>query len=321
MTATTSADEPLHVWCHAPFDGAALAALIDGVRPHPLLVDPAARGAALQPVSVAFGQPPPDLLPALPRLRWVQLSTAGYTTFDRPDVRAAFAARGLALTTSSAVYAEPCAQHALAFMLAEARHLRPSLESQLGDRGWLKARARSTSFLLRGTVALVGFGSIGRRLAELLGPFGLEVVGVRRIPRGDEPIAVVPLARADELLARADHVFDILPASADTARFFDGPRFAAIKRGAVFYNIGRGTTVDQDALAEALASGRLRAAYLDVTDPEPLPPAHPLWTARGCTITPHSAGGHADEPVRLVRHFLANLARHAAGQPLIDRVF
>ena len=93
-----------------------------------------------------------------------------------------------------------------------------------------------------------------------------------------------------------------------------------MKPGAVFYNIGRGTTVDQDALGEALRSGRLRAAYLDVTDPEPLPPEHPLWTTPNCVITPHTAGGHDNEWTRLVQHFLANLRRHEAGQPLLDRV-
>jgi phosphoglycerate dehydrogenase-like enzyme len=94
----------------------------------------------------------------------------------------------------------------------------------------------------------------------------------------------------------------------------------AMKPGAIFYNIGRGTTVDQAALAEALGSGRLSAAYLDVTDPEPLPPEHPLWTTPNCVITPHTAGGHSDEWDRLVDHFLANLRRHEAAEPLLDRV-
>ena len=85
---------------------------------------------------------------------------------------------------------------------------------------------------------------------------------------------------------RADWVIDILPAAADTAAFFDGVRFAAMKPGAIFINIGRGATVDQSALLAAL-HGHLRAAYLDVTTPEPLPPEHPLWSAPNCTITPH----------------------------------
>ena len=115
-------------------------------------------------------------------------------------------------------------------------------------------------------------------------------------------------------------MIDLLPANEETRRLFDRRRFSAMKPGAVFYNIGRGTTVDQDALAEALRAGRLRAAYLDVTDPEPLPPEHPLWKTPNCVITPHTAGGHADEWLRLVKHFLVNLRRYEAGHPLVDRV-
>ena len=94
----------------------------------------------------------------------------------------------------------------------------------------------------------------------------------------------------------------------------------AVKPGGIFYNIGRGTTVDQEALRAALESGRLAAAYLDVTDPEPLPPDHPLWATRNCFITPHTAGGRDDEFEQLVRHFLANLLRFEAGIPLLDRI-
>jgi phosphoglycerate dehydrogenase-like enzyme len=84
--------------------------------------------------------------------------------------------------------------------------------------------------------------------------------------------------------------------------------------------VGRGTTVDQTALLAALQSGRLAAAYLDVTDPEPLPVDHPLWSAPNCYITPHSAGGHRTEPMRLAGHFLDNLRRFERGEPLLDRV-
>jgi phosphoglycerate dehydrogenase-like enzyme len=166
----------------------------------------------------------------------------------------------------------------------------------------------------------VGYGAIGRRLTELCAPFGLQITALRRRPRGDEGVPVRPISELDQLLPTADHVIDLLPANAESARLFDRGRFAAMKPGAIFYNIGRGTTVDQDALAQALRSGRLRAAYLDVTDPEPLPPQHPLWTTPGCVITPHTAGGHEDEWARLVKHFLANLRRREAGQPLLDRV-
>jgi phosphoglycerate dehydrogenase-like enzyme len=100
----------------------------------------------------------------------------------------------------------------------------------------------------------------------------------------------------------------------------DGKCFAAMKPGAVFYNVGRGTTVNQAALIAALESGQVGAAYLDVTEPEPLPPDHPLWAAPNCFITPHVAGGHQDEDAHLVRHFVSNLRRFEAGEPLVDVV-
>jgi len=134
------------------------------------------------------------------------------------------------------------------------------------------------------------------------------------------PTWLIDDPRALAALGRADHVIDVLPGSPSTDRFFDAARFAGFKPGAVFYNVGRGTTVDQEALRGALLSGRLRAAYLDVTTPEPLPPEHPLWATPGCFITPHTAGGHEDEPQRLVRHFLENLRRFTARQALLDRV-
>jgi phosphoglycerate dehydrogenase-like enzyme len=93
-----------------------------------------------------------------------------------------------------------------------------------------------------------------------------------------------------------------------------------LQPGSVFYNIGRGTTVDQNALREALRSGRLQAAWLDVTDPEPLPEDHPLWREPNCFITPHVAGGQRDEVKTLVRHFVDNFQRFVRGTPLFDRV-
>jgi phosphoglycerate dehydrogenase-like enzyme len=93
-----------------------------------------------------------------------------------------------------------------------------------------------------------------------------------------------------------------------------------MKRGAIFYNIGRGMTVDQEALVAALQSGQLGGACLDVTDPEPLPTDHPLWTAPNCLITPHTAGGQRFEKRVIVDHFLGNLRRFLAGEPLIDTI-
>ncbi len=115
-------------------------------------------------------------------------------------------------------------------------------------------------------------------------------------------------------------MIDILPDNAASRGFVNADLFSAMKRGAVFHNIGRGTTVDQDALVVALRSGRLSAAWLDVTEPEPLPEDHPLRMEPNCFITPHIAGGHHAEDETLVRHFLENFRRFVACEPLRDRI-
>lgn len=317
----------LSIWCNVRFPEPDAALLAEGTAQHDLLhaekdAPPRGPGPGSSDADVLFGQPAADEAAALPRVRWVHLSTAGYTPFDRPAIRSAFSARGAALTTSSGVYDEPCAQHALAFLLAHARALPMAMGHQLGDHAWPTAAARAASRLLgpEHQILLVGFGAIATRLAQLLAPFRARVVGARRAPRGDEPIPTVALADLDRHLPDADFVVNLLPANAESLGYFDARRLGLMKAGAVFVNIGRGTTVVQEALLAALSSGHLGAAYLDVTDPEPLPPDHQLWSAPRCTITPHSAGGHRDENERLVRHFLANLRRFERGEPLLNRV-
>jgi phosphoglycerate dehydrogenase-like enzyme len=225
------------------------------------------------------------------------------------------------MSNSSAVYDEPCAQHLLAMMMSLARNLPQALDNQSQHKTWPMQELRAHSPLLNGQSALIlGFGSIARRVAELLQPLHMNLMDVRRTVAGDEPIPVIEVSRIDELLPRADHVINILPANDETRRFLDAERFAKLKTGAIVYNIGRGATLDQDALIRSLESGKVKAAYLDVTDPEPLPPDSPLWTTPNCFITPHTAGGHTNEKERQVNHFLNNLQRFENDEPLINRV-
>jgi phosphoglycerate dehydrogenase-like enzyme len=326
---TTPARGSLTIWCNAKFTPAALEQLKRGLAGHRLVLSATPTGNLasagpdpdLERADVALGQPDPSQVMGLPRLRWVHLTSAGYTRYDRDDLRAALRARGAAMTNSSAVYAEPCAEHVFSMMLALARRLPQCVVEQQTTRAWSAAEHRIRSRVLVGqTVVIVGYGAIGRRLVELLTPLRMDVVCVRRRPRGDESVRVVSQDRIDELLPEADHVVNILPENAETLRFFNAGRLRAMKPGAVYYNIGRGTTVEQEALVSALASGHLSAAYLDVTDPEPLPPNHPLWSARNCYITPHTAGGRDDEFEQLVRHFLDNLRRFEQGAALADRI-
>jgi len=320
----------MKIWCNTMFDPAATRLLREGLSSHTLLeaasasfdvLVPGSPDAALVEADVAFGQPAPAQLLGENKLRWVQLSTAGYTRYDRDDLRAALHGREIPLTTSSDVFADPCAQHVLAMMLGRSRQLMQSYRDQITDRRWNYEARRYDSRLLTGQSALLfGFGAIGRRLAELLAPFGMDVAAVRRTPTGNETIRLVAADDVMAELGRADHVINLLPDNAGTRQFFGASRFDSMKQGACFYNVGRGTTVNQEALLGALESGQLGCACLDVMDPEPLPTGHPLWAAPNCYITPHTAGGRLDQDEALVRHFLTNLARFGEGKALVNQV-
>jgi phosphoglycerate dehydrogenase-like enzyme len=275
----------------------------------------------LDGADIAFGQPPVDAVLAAGSVRWVQVSSAGITRYDPKEFRAAMTGRGTVFTNSSSVYNEPCAEHVAAMILALARQLPMALDDQRTDRRWIGQAMRDQSRRLKGqTVLIYGFGAIGRKLAAYLAPFGMAVTGVRRTPAGNEGLPMVTTGQADGLLGRTDHVVDILPSSPSTDGFFDARRIGLMSKDSLFYNIGRGATVDQPAMVRALQDGRIRGAYLDVTTPEPLPADHVLWTLPNCWITPHSAGGHADESQRLCQHFMDNFDRFMKGMPLVDRV-
>jgi phosphoglycerate dehydrogenase-like enzyme len=323
-------DSKLTVWCNATFNDAATQMLVEGTKRHRLIVSrnaaasvltPGVQDPALEQADVAFGQPDAKQVMQCTRLRWVAVTTAGYTRYDTPEFKEIFHARGAALTNASGVFADPCAQHALAMMLAFGRQLLPSFNDQQTDHSWHYTERRYDSRLLTGeTVLMLGYGAIGRRLAELLAPFRMKLFAVRRKVYSEIGVHIIPEDNLSSVIATADHVINVLPENESTLNYVNARRLKACKPGAKFYNVGRGTTVDQHALLEALTSGRLGAAYLDVTDPEPLPPSDPLWTAPNCYITPHTAGGRRDQDEAIVQHFLANLAALESGGAMTDRV-
>jgi len=320
----------LTIWCNndfGPNDERELALLRESVSNYHLVlfeesdVSETAR-ATLAVAQIAFGSPSPQDVLESKALRWIQLNSAGYTSYDHEEIRDRLVSNGIALTNSSAVYDEPCAQHLLAMITGVARQLPAALDSQRGDRSWPMNALRADSQLLNGqTVLMLGFGAIARRLVELLRPLQMNLVAVRRSVSGTESVPVRDISEIDQLLPIADHVVNILPANDQTTNFLDARRLASLKRGAIVYNIGRGSTLDQEALRKELIAGRVAAAYLDVTSPEPLPPDHPLWTTPNCFITPHSGGGHSNEKERQVNHFLNNLKRFERGEELLNRVY
>jgi phosphoglycerate dehydrogenase-like enzyme len=165
------------------------------------------------------------------------------------------------------------------------------------------------------TVLIVGYGSIGAAVEAGLAPFGCKFLRVARAARD----GVAPVSALDELLPRADIVILTTPLTSETRGLIDGVRIARMKRGALLVNAGRGPVVVTDALAEALNEGRIRAA-VDVTDPEPLPPDHPLWRAPNLLITPHLA---TDTPRFMGRAFAfagEQAQRFARGEKLLNIV-
>lgn len=295
--------------------------LVFPLKPTSSVLAKAERDPQFGTADVAFGQPDVGAIAEAPQLKWIHVSTSGITRYDNPEFRARMAERGITVSNSASVFNEACATHVLSFMLAQTRNLPLALQTRTanGTKAWHALRDSFTP--LRGQAVLIlGYGAIGRRLVEMLKPFDMKIIVYRRKARGDEGVPVVTGGQLEHALAQADHVVDILPDSVETRAFCDAGHFGMIKPGAVFYNIGRGTTVDQEALLGALRSGRLGAAWLDVTEPEPLPEGHPLLAEPCCHITPHVAGGHKDELKTLVGHFLDNFARFVRGEPLIDRV-
>jgi len=317
------------IWCNASLSTDAMELLERDLSPHRLVQSDRATSnlhvagpdPLLAQAGIAFGQPDPQQVIDSSNIKWVHLTSAGYTRYDTDEFRQAMRARNATMTNSSSVYSEPCAEHALAMVMALARQLPQALDDQRGKRSWPITPLRANSRLLSEQSMLIyGFGAIAKRLVQMLRPFGMKLTGVRRHATGDEGIPIVTPQQADALLPRVDHVMNILPASPHTDHFFNAKRLSLFSPGSLFYNIGRGSTVDQQALGDALAANRIAGAYLDVTTPEPLPPDDRLWSLPHCWITPHTAGGHRDEAIRLVQHFRQNLGLYTAGRKLLDVV-
>ena len=271
----------LRVFCNAPLSASALEILQEATSQHEVVFAQSAADSvlvgnepdpALANADIAFGQPDVATVFTSKRLRWIHLTSAGYTRYDTPDFRSFAESRGLLVTNSSAVYTEACAEHVFAFILAQARRLPEGLRTRCpsGAPRWIELREGSV-LLKNQRAVILGFGAIGSRLVELLSPLKMEVIAMRRKPRGNEGVPTVTPENIRQAFAEADHVISILPDNAESIGFISSERLGWMKRGAIFYNIGRGTTVDQTALLEALRHGPLGAAWLDVTDPEPLP--------------------------------------------------
>ncbi len=300
---------PLHVWIPAETAPEHRTMLPDGVRLHdypPAGGWPADREHADLLVVTAV-EPALDAIQHLNGVRVVQTLSAGV---DRIVGRLP---GDVTLCDASGVHDVGVAEWVVAAILAVLRRFPAFVEAQ-GRGRWLEEDDRES---VRGDelhgkrVLVLGFGSIGRAVADRLRPFGVEVVGVARRPRaGVRSIDDLP-----GLLPTADIVVVLLPLTPETRGFVNADVIRRMKPNALLVNAGRGALVDTDALLEALRARRIRAA-LDVTDPEPLPDGHPLWSAPNVFITPHIAGDVSGERARAWALVAEQVRRVERGEPL-----
>jgi phosphoglycerate dehydrogenase-like enzyme len=227
-----------------------------------------------------------------------------------------FLERGVRLTTSSGASASPIAGTVMLYLLALSRNLPGWLRSQ-SAREWAPAPFRD----LEGQrLVVVGYGPIGAEVVRLATAFRMDPVVVRRSARGDEPCPVRPLTDLPAAVSDADAVVVALPLAPETRGVISADVVSSMPSHAVFVNVGRGELVDQAALTDALASGRLAGAGLDVFDPEPLPPDDELWELPNVIISPHNSGSSDATTNRVAAIFLDNLGRFVRGEPLRNEV-
>lgn len=276
-------------------------------------------------VLVAWGQPAGVLRDAAERLAGFRL-VQGFQAGPDVVVSAGFDPR-VPICSGVGLHDGPVAEHALGLTLALLRNLPLALARQ-AERQWdgrlggtLRPRAYDgrVTTLDGANVTIWGFGSIGSTLAPLLTALGARVTGVARSAGERNGYPVVDESRLDDVLADTDVLVMILPHSDATSAALNADRLARLRQGALLVNVGRGTTVDEDALVAALESGRLAGAALDVTAVEPLPADSPLWAAPNLILTPHTAGGRPRGADRLLTSQIAALRADRPLRNLIPR--
>lgn len=246
-----------------------------------------------------------DLMSRMPNLRVVQLLTAGYETALR------HLPRGVTLCNAGGVHDASTAELAVGLILASLRGL-DEFARGMPTGAWLYARREA---LADKRVLVIGAGGVGRAVQRRLEPFETDVTMAARTARP----GVVATADVGVLLPTMDVVVLAVPLTEETTGLVNDAFLSRMREGALLVNVARGPVVDTDALVRHVAMGRIRAA-LDVTDPEPLPPGHPLWTLPGVLVSPHVGGNSSAFLPRARRLVEAQMSRFAAGEPLASVV-
>ncbi len=282
-------------------------------------------GAKLEDVlwaDLILGNVPVSMISQNKHVEWFQSNSAGPDAYLKPGVLP----ENCTVTNATGAYGLAISEWMLALWLGIQKDLFLYRDNQ-NRHEWKPIDQRPVKGITGSRVLCVGMGDIGSNFARRAHLLGAEVVGVRRTIHPDTPCPdyctkVIAQSQLDEELPKADLIALSLPGTDETYHMFNAERFAKCKDGAILINVGRGTTVDSDALVDALRSGKIFGAGLDVTDPEPLPADHPLWAEPGAIITPHNSGKFSLPKTldNIVDIFIHNLKRYAAGQPLDNQV-
>jgi len=270
--------------------------------------DQLARTEALMAYAV-----PPGVLPAMPKLRWAQVMTAGVEEWlALPDLPPR-----LTLTCARGTHAESMPENIIGALLYVAKPYAAAVANQ--KRGtWVRTVAQP---LTGKTLGILGLGAIGQQVARIASVLGMRVIGTRRRPEPVPNVAkVVPADRTPEVLAESDFVLLLLPATRDTDNFINAERLRMMKPGAWLLNFGRGHLIKDDDLIAAVKGKKIAGAVLDVFRQEPLPAEHPFWTAEGIIVLPHIGGPHPQRDRFVARLFADNLERFLEGKPLKEVV-
>jgi phosphoglycerate dehydrogenase-like enzyme len=276
---------------------------------------------------------PDDLFKRAPGLRWVQLLSAGADHAMRSPLRDST----VQVTTASGIHATPMAEYSIASMLVYSHRLHISIRAQ-ARREWLRSgRFMATVDSLRGrTLAIIGYGSIGRETARLAQALGMTILALKRDPDSRKDPGWSPSGVGDPggtiperffgpeerktLLSMSDFAVVTLPLTDETRGFIGAAEFAEIKEGAYIVNVGRGEVIDQRAMIAALESKRLGGAGLDVFEREPLEAESKLWEIEDAILTPHMSGATRNYVGRACELFVENLSRFQSGRPLLNLV-
>ncbi len=251
-----------------------------------------------------------QIIRSAPRLRWIHSGYAGVEGTLVPEL----VERDIILTNGAGAPKMPIAETVLMYMLVDAKALLAHLDAQ--KRGsWEHKQHRD----LRGkTLAILGLGQIGQEIARVSKTMGMRVVGTKRHAGGPLPgiDEVYPTSRQNECVAQADYVVTIAALTPETRGMVNASTFEAMKRDAALINVGRGALVDETALVDALRTGKIRFAYLDVFAQEPLPADSPFWRLPNVVVTPHNSANSERSIEYMTRIFVETFARFCRGEPL-----